>query len=169
MISSDDLKKIKEIVEEFFQKMTIEAAIDIKTADFKPEDLLKEESDATVKQYDIVELNIKIEDPQFLIGERGQTLNETQRILKMILNKKTGKIFHLNLDINDYKKKKIEYLKDLARSLADEVALSKEPKILSPMSSYERRIIHAELSNRPDIKTESEGEEPYRRLVIKPK
>ena len=117
----------------------------------------------------MIELNVKIDDPQILIGERGQTLNDTQKILKAILSKNLRKIFYLNLDINDYKKKKIEYLKDLARDLADEVVLNKEPKVLSPMSSYERRVIHTELSSRPDIKTESEGEEPHRRVVIKPK
>ncbi len=170
MLNSDDIKKIKNSVEEFFQKMTVSAKIDIEADDFELEDIFQEKNNAMAKpQYDILEVNIKIDDPQILIGERGQTLNEIQKLLKAILNKKTGKIFYLNLDINEYKKKKIEYLKDLARDLADEVVLNKEPKILSPMSSYERRIIHIELSDRPDIKTESEGEEPYRRVVIKPK
>jgi len=170
MITSDDLKKIEEGVEEFFQKMTIDARVDIKINISELGDILQEKNSTTNKRiYDAVELNIRIDDPQILIGERGQTLNEIQKLLKAILNKRTGKIFYLNLDINDYKKKKMEYLKDLARDLADEVVLSKEPKTLSPMSSYERRIIHIELADRTDIKTESEGEEPYRMVVIKPK
>ncbi|RLC39293.1 MAG: hypothetical protein DRH33_03225, partial [Candidatus Nealsonbacteria bacterium] len=73
------------------------------------------------------------------------------------------------LDINQYKKNKIEYLNDLAKSTADEVALSKKEKILPPMPSYERRIIHLTLAEREDVQTESQGEEPERRVVIKPK
>ncbi|MBU4204727.1 KH domain-containing protein [Patescibacteria group bacterium] len=170
MIDTDDLKKIKEKVEEFFQRMTIDAQIDIKTNISEAGDVLQE-GDGIVKQEsrDDVDININTSEPQILIGEKGQTLNEIQRVLRAVLIKKTGEIFYLNLDINDYKKKKTEYLKSLARDLANEVVLNKEPKILDPMSSYERRIIHTELSARPDIKTESEGEEPYRRVVIKPR
>ena len=85
------------------------------------------------------------------------------------MNKKLGKLFYLNLDINDYKKKKVEYLKGLAHDLADEVVLTKKEKSFLPMSAYERRIVHIELANRLDIATESEGEEPYRKVTIKPK
>lgn len=168
MITSDDIKNIKEATEEFFQKMTISAVVEIKTAILELEDILKDKTDKKEQNRDVVELSIKVDDPQILIGERGQTLSETQKILKLFLNKKLGKVFYFNLDINDYKKKKMEYLKGLARDLADEVASNKEPKILLPMSSFERRIIHEELSRRTDIKTESEGEEPYRKVVIKP-
>jgi spoIIIJ-associated protein len=79
------------------------------------------------------------------------------------------KIFYLNLDIDDYKKKKIEYLKYLAKDLADQVSLTKEEKVLLPMSSYERRIIHSELSQRIDVTTESRGDGFERHIVIKPK
>jgi spoIIIJ-associated protein len=167
MLNQDDIKKIKEGAEEFFQKMTISAKVDTKVDMSELEDILQEKDNKS--EYNIVDLNIRIDEPQILIGEKGQTLNEIQKILKAVLNKKLGKIFYLNIDINDYKKKKTEYLKDLAHDLADEVVLNKEPKILSPMSSYERRVIHMELANRTDIKTESEGEEPYRRVVIKPR
>jgi len=89
--------------------------------------------------------------------------------LRMILNKSLQKVFYLNLDINDYKKKKVEYLKFLAKDSADEVSFSKEEKVLLPMSSYERRIIHTELSQRSDIITESQGDGFDRHVVIKPK
>lgn len=160
------LKKIKESIEEFFQKMTVEARVDIGSDNIELEDILKEKSEVT--NHDILEINVRTDDPQILIGEGGQTLNEIQRILKTIINKRTGKFFYFNLDINDYKKKKIEYLKNSARDLANEVILSKEPKTFPPMSSFERRVIHTELAGRTDIRTESEGEDPYRRVVIKP-
>jgi len=167
MVTSEDIKKIKENTEEFFQKMTINAVIEIKTAILELEDILKDEKNKKEQNRDVVEMSVKVDDPQIMIGEKGQTLIEVQRILKMFLNKRMLRDFYLNLDINDYKKKKMEYLKALAKDLADEVASSKEPKILSPMSSFERRIIHDELSSRTDVKTESEGQEPYRRVVIK--
>jgi len=154
MLDKNDTEKIKEITEEFFQRMTI--------------DILQVEVDFSLT-IDVVGINIKIEEPQILIGERGQTLFETQRLLRTILNKKLQKFFYLNLDINDYKKKKAEYLKDLAKNLADEVALAKKEKILFPMPSHERRIIHTELSQRTDVITESRGESHDRYIVIKPK
>jgi len=104
-----------------------------------------------------------------LIGQQGQTLFEIQRLLRTILSRKLKKIFYLNLDINDYKKKKIEYLKDMAKDVADQVAMTKEEKALSPMSAYERRVIHAELAQRTDVATESRGDSFDRHIVIKPR
>ncbi|MCD6402414.1 hypothetical protein J7L36_00985, partial [bacterium] len=75
---------------------------------------------------------------------------------------------YINLDINKYKKKKTEYLKELANSVADQVALTKKEKVLPPMQAFERRIIHLELADRSDVTTESIGKEPERRVVVKP-
>jgi len=151
MTTKQELGKIKEIIKEFFEKMTIPVEIKIENP--------KEET---------LPVNLKTEEPQFLIGEGGQTLLETQRLLKLIIRKKTEKSFYIDLDINGYKKKKIEYLKQLARSVANEVALSKKEKTLSPMPAYERRIIHLELADRENITTESIGQEPERKIIIKP-
>ena len=118
---------------------------------------------------DVVDLEVELDEPQILIGQQGQTLFEIQRLLRTVLNKKLQKVFYFNLDINEYKKKKIEYLKDLARELANQVATTKEEKVLSPMSSYERRIIHAELAQRTDVVTESQGDSYERHVVIKVK
>ncbi len=144
--------KIKKIVEEFFGKMTFEAEIEV----------------GEIKE-NTLPLDLKTEEPQILIGEQGRTLNEIQKILGKILRKKLGEQIFLDLDINQYKKNKMVYLKETAQSAANEVALSKEEKTLPPMSSYERRIVHLELSQREDIATESIGEEPERRVVIKPR
>ncbi len=158
MIEKDQIKKIKEAVEEFFIKMTMPVSfIDISCSSTENESL------------DVVNLDLKIDEPQILIGQGGQTLFEIQRLLKMILNKKLQKIFYFNLDINDYKKKKDEYLKALAKDLADQVVLTKEEKSLLPMSSYERRIVHSELSQRADVLTESQGDGLDRHIVIKPR
>ena len=162
MIDQNDIKKIKEVVEEFFQKMTI-VFLSIE-ANF----VSTEEDDKKIIS-DVVDLNITLEEPQILIGEKGQTLFEIQRLLRAVLTKKIEKIFYLNLDINGYKQSKIEYLKKIAKEMADEVSLTKEEKTLFPMPSYERRIVHAELSQRADITTESQGEGANRYIVIKPR
>jgi len=146
-------EKIKKTVKEFFDKMGFEISIEIKP----PQELT-------------IPIDLIAKEPQVLIGKNGETLFEIQRLLKLILKKAVAseKNFYLDIDINEYKKKKREYLKELARMSADEVFLSKEEKELSPMNSYERRIIHSELSLRGDVTTGSIGEGIERRIMIKP-
>lgn len=151
MLNQSDLEKIKKEVEEFFKKMTIDVEI---------------ESPSQFQE--TISINLKMEEPQILIGERGQTLLEIQYLLKAILRRKIKENFFIDLDINDYKKKKNEYLKDLARSIADEVSLTKKERVLSSMPAYERRIIHLEIAERKDVTSESIGQEPERRVVIRP-
>jgi len=151
MITEKDIEEIKELIQNFFKKTSFEVEIEV---------LLPEDKTISVE--------LRTEDPKILIGQNGQTLAEIQHLLKAILSRKLSEQFYIDLDINDYKKKKIEYLKETARELADEVALTKKEKTLSPMSAYERRIIHLELADREDITTESVGEEPERRVVISP-
>jgi spoIIIJ-associated protein len=151
MLSQTNLEKIKKITEEFLQKMSFHAEIEVSSQNEKT-----------------ILINLKMDEPQILIGERGRTLFEIQHLLKVILKRKIAEDFYIDLDINDYKKKKNEYLKEMAQSVADEVALNKEEKELSPMPSAERRIIHLELSDRKDVITESIGREPERKVIIKP-
>lgn len=113
-------------------------------------------------------VNIKTKEPKVLIGERGQTLIEIQHLLRILLKKKIENEFLIELDINDYKKRKEEALREVARDIADEVVFYKKEKVLPPMSSYERRIIHLSLKDRDDIETESTNEGKERRVVIKP-
>jgi spoIIIJ-associated protein len=151
MVSQADLEKIKKAVEEFFEKTTFEVEIRI-----LPE---KDQS---------LPVLIETEDPKVLIGEGGQTLSEIQYLLRLMLKKIVSDPIYIDLDINGYKEKKKEYLKELARSTADEVALTRREKTLSPMSAYERRVIHLEIAEREDVVSESIGQEPERRVVIKP-
>src|SRR3989344_6203285 len=152
MIDSSDLQKIKEVTGDFLQNMTItDVIIEV--------DLTAPEHQATNQNIiDVVSVDIQLQEPQVLIGQNGQTLFDVQRLLKMIINKKLGKIMYVELDINNYKSKKVEYLKNLARTSADQVALTRQKEVLSPMPSYERRLIHAELSGRTDVTTQSQGE-----------
>ena len=150
-MNQQNLEEIKKITKDFFKKTTFEVEIE-----FLP---LQELT---------LPINLKTDEPQILIGEGGQTLVEIQHLLKTILKKKIQEPFFIDLDINGYKKKKIEYLKELAKSAADEVALTKKEKSLAPMPAYERRIIHLELADRQNVTTESIGQEPERRIIIKP-
>ena len=143
-----DLEQAKKEAILFFEKLNFKAKV--KKAKIENETII---------------LDFEVEDAENLVGE---TLFEIQHLLKAILKKKTKENFYLDLDINDYKKKKIKYLQELAKSVADEVALTKKEKILDPMPAYERRIIHLILAERPDVTTESIGKEPNRRVVIKP-
>jgi spoIIIJ-associated protein len=151
MLNQSDLEKIKKITREFFEKTSFEVEIE-----FLP---MEEET---------IPVKIQTEEPQILIGEGGQTLAEIQHLLKVILKREIQEPFYINLDINGYKEKKINYLKEMARSVADEVVLSKKEKMLAPMPAYERRIIHLELAGRSDVVSESMGQEPERRVVIRP-
>jgi spoIIIJ-associated protein len=153
MITRNNLEKIKKEIEEFFDKMTFE--IEVKNLS---------QADKTLSAA------LKTEEPQILIGEGGETLFEIQHLLKIIIKRKfsSEEPFFLDLDVNDYKKKKNAYLKEMARSSAEEVLFSKKEKILPPMSAYERRIVHMELAENPNVTTESLGQEPERKIVIKP-
>ncbi len=159
MTTEEEIKIIKETVGEFLSKMTIgDFTLDLHSSEIKDKE--------TQLTHDLVNVDITMQEPQFLIGQNGKTLIELERVLKMILNKKLQKNFYLKLDINDYQKKKIDYLKNLAKESADEVFLTKKNKILPPMSPYERRIIHMELAQRPDIITASQGEGLDKSVVI---
>ena len=158
-MNKEDGENIKEIVEEFLRKMTLSFSL----IDVMP---LTQEQEP---DKDVAQINITMEEPQILIGQNGQTLFELQRIVRIIINKKLNKDLYITLDINGYKQRKIEYLKDLAVTLADNVVATKEKKVLAPMPAYERRIIHAQLAKRHDITTQSQGEGEHRSVVILPK
>jgi spoIIIJ-associated protein len=161
----DQTKKIKDITQEFFDEMGEDVEVEV-----------KKQQDSTIP------IEIKTMEPKMLIGQSGSNLVDIQRILKLILRKRLDKgvsleadlgqseqpaQFYIDLDINNYKKKKIEYLKELAKTVADEVSLSGEEKVIGPLPAYERRIIHLELEDRENISCESIGEEPERSVVIK--
>jgi len=114
-------------------------------------------------------VKIIIDEPKILIGQNGQTLADIQHLLKAILSHKISEQFYIDLDINNYKEKKTSYLRESAREWANEVALSGQKKVLSPMPGFERRIIHLELADRSDVITESAGYGPDRCIIIKPR
>ena len=104
-----------------------------------------------------------------LIGKNGKNLKALYTIVNQHINKELGSNFKFNIDINSYKEKHEKSLEILAKKIAKEVATTKIEAKLDSMNSYERRIIHNTLTNNKKVYTESEGEEPNRYVIIKPK
>lgn len=149
-----DEKLIKKTTEELLKKMTFkEAIVEV-----------KKQQDSPIL---VVSVNIE-EDASRLIGQSGSNLNDLQRILRLLVSKQTPEPPLFLLDINGYREKREAFLKELAREIAEQVNKTKKSVMFQPMSSYERRIIHLELAEKSDIVTESIGEEPERRVVVRP-
>lgn len=147
-------KLIKKTTEELLKKMTFkEVTIEIEKQQASP----------------ILIVSIRMEeDASRLIGQSGSNLNDLQRILRLLVAKKLPESPIFLLDINGYREKREAFLKELSREIADQVIKTKKSVMFQPMSSYERRIIHLELVEKSDIVTESIGEEPERRVVVRP-
>lgn len=123
-----------------------------------------------VKERDgITTLTIFCDNNNILIGKQGRTVNALSLILKQYLFNELGFYYNLILDVGEYKQKNEKRLERLAKSLARDVVRSQMELKLDPMNSYERRIIHTVLSENNKVTTESEGTEPNRYVVIKPK
>ncbi len=113
--------------------------------------------------------NVKTVDSGMLIGQYGANLGALQYLTRVLAHKQLPESVHFVVDVEGYKKAREEFLRELARQAADRVRETKEAVLLKPMLAYERRVVHSEIADLPDITTESVGEEPERRILIKPK
>lgn len=113
-------------------------------------------------------VNVELSGPNMgvLIGKRGQTLDSIQYITSLVVNKGKDKYVRIKLDTEDYRNRRKETLENLARNIAYKVKRSRRPVSLEPMNPYERRIIHSALQNDKFVSTKSEGEEPFRHVVV---
>ncbi len=121
------------------------------------------------KEEDFIKVNItdiNSTDMGILIGKRGNTLDSVQYLLSLVLNKKKDKYIKVLVDVEGYRAKREETLIRLANKMAEKARYSRRSVKLEPMNPYERRIIHSALQNMDGITTYSEGDEPYRRVVI---
>lgn len=114
-------------------------------------------------------LDLKGQDMGILIGKRGQTLDSLQYLVSLIANKHSEGYIRVKLDTENYRERRKETLETLARNIAYKVRKTKRLVVLESMNPYERRVIHAALQNDKYVTTRSEGEEPYRHVVIAPK
>ncbi|MEK7582582.1 MAG: R3H domain-containing nucleic acid-binding protein [Patescibacteria group bacterium] len=108
------------------------------------------------------------ENARFLIGRNGQNLKALEHLIRLVCSKVEQEPRAISVDVNDYKKAKTQYAVELARQALNRVRDNQKAEALAPMSAYERRVVHMELASCPDVTTESIGEEPQRRIVIKP-
>ncbi|MBI2670275.1 MAG: hypothetical protein HYX20_03990 [Candidatus Yanofskybacteria bacterium] len=167
----DDIKnKIEETVLDLLNKVGFGGVV--KLSDNTPvpanNDLTREEK----RSFFIVSIDSD-DDLSILIGKNGQNLSAFDHIAHLLVNKKLNNYnveFPINfmVDINDYRKSKTNYLVDVARNTAKRVIQTQKAEALLPMSSYERRLVHTELASFKELQTESIGQEPRRRVVIKP-
>lgn len=111
-------------------------------------------------------LDIDGKDSGTMIGKRGATLDAIQYLTSLVVNKNKEKYMRVVVDAENYRAKREKTLQQLANRLADKVVRTKKSVRLEPMNPYERKVIHATLQNSPQVVTRSEGEEPYRRIII---
>ena len=114
-----------------------------------------------------LEVDFEGEDMGILIGKRGQTLDSLQYLTSLVINKGKANYIRVKLDTEDYRKRRKETLENLARGIAYKVKKTRKTVVLEPMNPYERRIIHSALQGNKFVETVSEGEEPYRHVVVK--
>lgn len=114
-----------------------------------------------------LEVDFEGEDMGILIGKRGQTLDSIQYLTSLVVNKGKSDYIRVKLDTEDYRRRRKETLENLARGIAYKVKKTRKPVVLEPMNPYERRIIHSALQGNKFVETVSEGEEPYRHVVVK--
>lgn len=114
----------------------------------------------------VIEVELKGDDMGILIGKRGQTLDSLQYLTNLAINKHSDEYYKVKIDTEDYRKRRKETLENLAKNIAYKVKRTKRPVSLEPMNPFERRIIHSALQNDRYVTTHSEGDEPYRHVVV---
>lgn len=142
--------KAKDFLKEVFDAMNMTVVVDVK--------------------FDEVNNNMNIDlsgdEMGVLIGKRGQTLDSLQYIVSLVVNKDSDEYIRVKVDTEDYRRRRKETLENLAKNIAYKVKRTKRSVSLEPMNPYERRIIHSALQNDKYVTTHSEGEEPFRRVVV---
>ena len=111
-------------------------------------------------------INLTGDDMGMLIGKRGQTLDSLQYLVSLVANKDSETYIKVKLDTENYRERRKETLENLAKNIANKVRRTRHSVALEPMNPYERRIIHSVLQNNKFVETHSEGEEPYRKVIV---
>ncbi len=119
-----------------------------------------------IEEENTLEIVLNGDDMGILIGKRGQTLDSLQYLVSMVVNKETEEYIRVKVDTENYRERRKLTLENLAKNIAFKVKRTKRSVSLEPMNPYERRIIHSALQNDKYVTTHSEGEEPYRKVVV---
>lgn len=142
--------RAKDFLKDVFEAMNLTVVVDVK--------------------YDEIEHSMDIDlsgdEMGVLIGKRGQTLDSLQYLVSLVVNKDVENYIRVKVDTENYRQRRRETLENLAKNISYKVKRTKRPVSLEPMNPYERRIIHSALQNDKYVTTHSEGEEPYRHVVV---
>lgn len=160
----EEVKKETKLVE--VQPQTIKAVEDFLKNTMKAMDM-EVELKTEIDQDGALCVDMSGEHMGILIGKRGQTLDSLQYLTSLVVNKGRQGYIRVKLDTEDYRNRRKETLENLAKSIAYKVRKTRKPVSLEPMNPYERRIIHSALQGNRYVETYSEGNEPYRHVVVK--
>ncbi|MGN1170779.1 MAG: RNA-binding cell elongation regulator Jag/EloR [Lachnospiraceae bacterium] len=149
-VKSSVQDKAKDFLKDVFEAMNLTVVIDVKYDDVE-------------KSMDI---DLSGDEMGVLIGKRGQTLDSLQYLVSLVVNKDEEDYIRVKVDTENYRKRRKDTLENLAKNIAFKVKRTKRAVSLEPMNPYERRIIHSALQNDKYVTTHSEGEEPFRRVVV---
>jgi spoIIIJ-associated protein len=154
---SEEVEIAREVIQTLLEKMHVNANISVRLGD----------SDSD--RIEPVLIDIEGNDLSFLIGRKAETINALQFITSLIVGRELGRWIPLQIDVQHYRKRREDELRKLARRIADQVADTGRDQALEPMPPNERRIVHLELHDHPLVETESEGEDPARKVVVRVK
>ena len=141
---------VREFLSQVFQAMNMEVEI-ISSYD---------------EEHGVIDVEFKGKEMGLLIGKRGQTLDSLQYLTNLMVNKRSEKYIKVKLDTEEYRKRRRDTLENLAKNISYKVKRTKRPVSLEPMNPFERRVIHSALQSDRFVSTHSEGEEPYRHVVV---
>ena len=160
----------------FGSKPAVIRAKKIETVDDKAVDFLNSVFDAMGLAVDVevkmneeekeMDVNLTGEEMGLLIGKRGQTLDSLQYLTSLVVNKEQQDYVRVKVDTENYRSRRKDTLENLAKNIAFKVRKTRKPVVLEPMNTYERRIIHSALQGNKYVETYSEGNEPYRHVVV---
>ncbi|MBW6465854.1 MAG: protein jag [Brevefilum sp.] len=153
----EEVEIAREVIQTLLEKMHVNANISVRLGD----------SDSD--RIEPVLIDIEGNDLSFLIGRKAETINALQFITSLIVGRELGRWIPLQIDVQHYRKRREDELRKLARRIADQVADTGRDQALEPMPPNERRIVHLELHDHPLVETESEGEDPARKVVVRVK
>ena len=142
--------KAKDFLKDVFAAMNLTVVVDVKY----------NEAESTM------DVDLSGDEMGILIGKRGQTLDSLQYLVSLVVNKDTENYIRVKVDTENYRKRRKETLENLAKNISYKVKRTKRPVSLEPMNPYERRIIHSALQNDRYVTTYSEGDEPFRHVVV---
>lgn len=150
-------ESVDEVVKNFLDKLFLHMGINVEVV----MEYNEEES--------VIDIELKGEEMGVLIGKRGQTLDSIQYLTSLVANKDIENYVKIKMDTENYRQRRRETIENLAKNIASKVKKTRKPAYLEPMNPYERRIIHSALQNDKYVTTHSEGDEPFRRVVVTPK